>query len=158
MTNWVEISFDCLPLRSVGHLTVPEDASPAFQARCQRIKSAIEKHGTHNSYYLYKAKCIYRLTNDSATGMLEFRFEGTALTNSEDLRTDRCDLSVALDRETCQWLTEPIVQWFGETVARSVAIEFDRYIAAGDLERTRQRIDEIQAASDESGGFLGMYL
>ena len=28
MDRWVEISFDCLPLRSVGRLDIPMDASP----------------------------------------------------------------------------------------------------------------------------------
>ncbi len=158
MANWVEISFDCLPLRCVGQLDVPADASPVFQARYRKIQHAVEKHGTHNSYYLYKARCIYRLTNDPEIGMLDFRFEGTVLTDSTDLRADSCDLEVELDRETCEWLTEPAVKWFRATVPRSVAAEFDRYIEAGDLERARKRIEEIQAASDDSGGFLGMYL
>jgi hypothetical protein len=39
-----------------------------------------------------------------------------------------------------------------------VAVEFDRYIEAGDLDRARKRMEKIQAASDESGGYLGMYL
>ncbi len=51
----VEIAFDCLPLRSVGRLDIPLDASPDFRSRCERIKAAMEKHGTHNSYYLYNA-------------------------------------------------------------------------------------------------------
>jgi hypothetical protein len=63
-----------------------------------------------------------------------------------------------LNRETCEWLTEPVVQWFAETVPRSVAVEFDRYIEAGDLEKAKQRIEKIQAASDDAGGFVGMYL
>jgi hypothetical protein len=55
-------------------------------------------------------------------------------------------------------LTEPVVAWFETTVSRSVETEFDRYIAAGDLEQAKQRIEQIQAASDEAGGFVGMYL
>ena len=37
-------------------------------------------------------------------------------------------------------------------------VEFDRYIAAGDLAQTVQRIEAIQARSDAAGGYLGMYL
>ena len=41
---------------------------------------------------------------------------------------------------------------------RAVEIEFDRYIAAGDLAQTKQRIEQLQAQSDQKGGFVGMYL
>ncbi|MGD9645343.1 MAG: hypothetical protein AB7U73_06495, partial [Pirellulales bacterium] len=80
MPRYVDIEFDCLPLRSVGRLDIPLDASPAYRARCERIKHAIETHGSHNTYFLYNANCKFHLTNDPALGMLEFRFEGTALT------------------------------------------------------------------------------
>lgn len=158
MAGWVEITFDCLPLRSIGRLDIPIDASPAYQARCARIKSAIEQHGSHNSYYLYNARCAYHVINHPDRGMIEFKFEGTLLTDSTDLRADRCDIEVELTRETCDWLTEPIVRWFQETVSYSVIAEFDRYIEAGDLDRARERIEKIQAASDDAGGFMGMYL
>ena len=158
MDRWVEISFDCLPLRSVGRLDIPLDASPKYRERCERIKDALNKHGSHNAYFLYNTRCTYHLANCEQIGMIQFRFEGTALTESEDRECERCDLDVHLVRETCDWLTEPIVQWFAETVPRSVAVEFNRYIEAGDLERTKQRIDQIRAASDEADGFVGMYL
>jgi len=158
MNRWVEISFDCLPLRSVGRLDIPLDASPRYQALCQRIKAAIGKHGLHNTYYLYNAKCIYHLTNSDDLGSLEFKFEGVAFTDASDLKTERSDLQVELTRETCHWLTEPIVAWFSTTVSKSVETEFDRYIAAGDLDQAKRRIEQIQAASDDAGGFVGMYL
>ena len=158
MDAGVEISFDCLPLRSIGRLDIPLDASPAYQARCQRIKDAIEQHGSHNSYYLYNARCAYRVVNHPELGLIEFKFEGTVLTDASDLKADRCDIEVKLTRESCDWLTEPIVQWFRETVSHSVIAEFDRYIEAGDLERARERIEKIQAASDDAGGYMGMYL
>ena len=60
--------------------------------------------------------------------------------------------------ETCDWLTEPIVEWFASNVRRSVEVEFDKYIEVGDLERAHERIEKIQSTSDESGGYLGMYL
>ena len=61
-----------------------------------------------------------------------------------------------MGRETCDWLTEPIVRWFAETVARAVRVEFDRYIAAGDLRKTIERMERLQAESDDQGGFIGM--
>lgn len=158
MNRWVEIAFDCLPLRSVGRLDIPIDASPKYRARCERIKDHMQRHGTHNTYFLYNANCTYHLTNHDSVGTLVFRFEGTALTDTEDRHTQRCDLDVQLVSETCDWLTEPVVSWFAETVARSVSIEFDRYIAAGDLDQAKLRIEQIRAASDQAGGFVGMYL
>src|SRR5690606_30157967 len=101
MDRWVEITFDCLPLRSVTRLDIPIDASPGYRALCERIKDAIQTHGSHNTYYLYNAQCIYRLTNRPDYGMLQFRFEGTLMTDESDLKADRCDLSVELVRETC---------------------------------------------------------
>ncbi len=156
--QWVEITFDCLPLRTVGRLDIPLDASPKYRQFCERVKAAIEKHGSHNTYYLYNAKCIYHLANHDEFGKLEFRFEGVALTDAEDLKTERCDLEAELVSETCSWLTEPIVHWFAETVSQSVVIEFDRYIDAGDLDAAKKRLAEIQSQSDQSGGFVGMYL
>lgn len=158
MSPHVDIAFDCLPLRSVGRLDIPLDASPKYRARCERIKRAIETHGQHNSYYLYNARCGFRFTNDPSVGLVEFDFEGTALTDAADQKTILCDLEATLVRENCDWLTEPAVHWLQETVSRAVAVEFDRYIAAGDLEKTRRRVAEIQAQSDQSGGYLGMYL
>jgi hypothetical protein len=67
-------------------------------------------------------------------------------------------LEVELKRETCDWLTEPIVDWFKETVPRAVVVEFDRFIAAGDRDQTIKRIARLQAESDSRGGFVGMYL
>jgi hypothetical protein len=55
-------------------------------------------------------------------------------------------------------LTEPIVNWFRESVQHAVRVEFDRYIEAGDLEQTRQRIAKLNAESDNQCGFLGMHL
>ena len=158
MNRYVEITFDCLPLRSIGRLDVPLDASPKYRARCERIKTAINKHGSHNTYYLYNARCTYHLANHKQLGMIQFRFEGTAFTDASDEHTRRCDLEAELVRESCDWLTEPVVAWLAETVSKSVAVEFDRYIAAGDLEKTIDRVKKIQAASDEAGGYVGMYL
>ena len=59
----VDISFDCLPLRSVGRVDVPLDASPAFRARCERLKQAIDAYDNQNAYFLYNTQCTYRLAN-----------------------------------------------------------------------------------------------
>ena len=158
MKRYVDISFDCLPLRSVERTDIPLDASPKFRARCERILHALSKHGSLNTYYLYNASCTFHLSNQTDFGAIEFRFEGTALTDEADQKTVRCDLQVELVRETCDWLTEPVVAWFTQTVPIAVAVEFDRYIAAGDLKQTVERIERIQAASDQHGGFVGMYL
>lgn len=158
MNRWVEISFDCLPLRTVGRLDIPIDASPKYRERCERIKQAIDKHGSHNTYYLYNAQCIFHLTNHDELGMIEFRFEGTALTDSSDLKTERCDLLIELVRETCDWLTAPVVKWFEESVSHAVAVEFDRYIFAGDLQKAKDRIAKVQAEVEQKGGYVGMYL
>lgn len=158
MDRFVDISFDCLPLRTIGRLDIPIDASPKFRARCERIKHAMETHGLHNTYYLHNARCVFHLTNEADLGMIEFRFDGTVLTNPTDTETLSCDLHVELVRETCDWLTEPIVAWFHETVIHAVRVEFDRFIAAGDLKQAIERVEQIQATSDQHGGYLGMYL
>lgn len=158
MNRWVEITFDCLPLRTVVRFDIPIDASPAYRQFCDRVKAAIEKHGSYNTYYLYNGKCAYHLTNRDDSGMIQFCFEGTVMTDQEDRRTAQCDLDAQLARETCDWLTEPVVQWLRETVSQSVSVEFDRYIEAGDLEQAKRRIEQVQAASDQADGFVGMYL
>jgi len=158
MTQSVRITFDCLPLRSLDRMDVPIDASPGLRALAERIQQAIRKHGLHNSYYLHNASCVFHLTNDPRVGMLEFRFEGTVLTDVEDRTALQSDLDVELRGETCDWLTEPVVAWFGETVGRAVLAEFDRYIEAGDLERTLQRMARLEAESNARGGYLGMGL
>ena len=159
MNRWVEISFDCIPLRSIGRLDVPLDASPKYQARCERIKAAIAKHGSHNSYYLENARCKFRLVNCENTGTLEYRFEGTVLTCAGDKQCQQCDLVVELASETCPWLTQPVSEWFAETVSHAVAAEFDRYIQAGGVsEQTSARQANLDSEIDESGGFVGMYL
>ncbi len=158
MDRWVEIQFDCLPLRSVARWDPPLDASPELRDFYQRLKQAHLDHGAHNTYYLHHAQCVYRLTNSAAVGRLEFQFEGVVLTDAEDRQTVGSDLCVELVRETCDWITEPVVAWFCESVEHAVRVEFDRYIQAGDLERTRQRIAQLETLSDQADGFLGMYL
>ncbi|TWU66268.1 MULTISPECIES: hypothetical protein [Crateriforma] len=156
--RWVQIEFECLPLRSVSRFDVPVDASPKYEAFVQRVKNAIDKHGSHNTYYLHQGLCVYHLTNDPAHGEVSFDFEGVAMTDKTDRKTRSVDLITQLRGETCTWLNEPIVEFLAESVKHSVLVEFDRYIEAGDLEKTRQRIAEIEKQAEESGGFVGMYL
>lgn len=158
MSQWVEITFDCLPLRSVTRLDIPLDASPKYRQRCERIKRAIEKHGSHNTYFLYNASCVFHLTNRANFGTLEFAFDGVVITDAADMQAKSADLEVELIRETCDWLTAPVVDWFHQAVQHAVCVDFDRYIEAGDLDRTKQRLDKLQAEIEKSGGHVGMYL
>jgi len=158
MKPGVEIAFECLPLRSVGRVDVPLDASAEFEAFCRRVQRALAKHGHHNSFYLHHGRYTLLVTNDPQIGLIEFGFEGVALTDAEDRTTVDVDLDVELRAETCDWLTEPVVEWFRHTVQQAVRVEFDRFIAAGDLERTKERIARLQAETDAHGGFLGMGL
>jgi len=154
----VTITFDCTPLRSVPRLDVPLDASPALRARVERFQAAIAQHGTRNTYYLTDAACTFRFTNDPESGWVRFRFEGTVITDDADSRAIGSDLQVCLDTETCDWLTQPVVAWLGQTVDQAVQVEFNRYIAAGDLSKAIERLEQEQEASDAAGGFLGMNL
>jgi hypothetical protein len=159
MSNYVDIAFDCLPLRSVPRLDAPlDDVDAKTAAFAQRVRHAVNKHGQFNTYYLYNAQCVFHLTNDEKIGMVSFRFEGTVLADSNDLKTLGCDLEIELNGEVCDWLTAAAVQWLKDTVAQAVRVEFDRYINAGDLRRTIERMEKIHAESDAHGGFLGMGL
>jgi len=156
--NWVQIEFECLPLRSISRLDVPVDASPAYEQFVLRVKAAMNKHGSFNTYYLHRGQCVYHLTNDPAVGTVSFSFEGTAMTDQDDVRTRAVDLDIKLDSETCGWLSEPIVEFLAESVRQALLVEFNRYIAAGDVKKAEQRVKAIQQQSDQSGGFVGMYL
>ena len=98
------------------------------------------------------------MVNHPQDGLLNFAFEGTVLTDAEDVRCKSCELEIHLQGETCDWLTQPVVAWFEETVRRAVAREFDLYIQAGDLQRAKERMERIQQECDDQGGFMGMYL
>ena len=158
MSPFVQISFDCMPLRSVSRWDIPLDASPAYQALCERIKQAAAKHGLHNSYYLCSGHCVFHLTNDPSVGMLSFSFEGTALTDTDDRLAVYLDLQVQLGPETCDWLAAPIVDWFRETVRQAVQVEFQRYLSATDSDRTCQRQRLIESVMIRHQGFVGLGL
>ena len=154
----VAITFDCTPLRTVRSISVPLDASPAYRSRLERLQQAVSRHGTRNTYYLTNGSCTFQLTNDPAVGWVRFSVEGTLITDEADTRTVGSDLTITLDKETCEWLTQPAVQWLMLSARHALEVEFDRYIAAGDLARAQERLAREQAASDASGGFLGMNL
>jgi hypothetical protein len=158
MGHWVDITFRCVPLRSMARLNPPLDAPDEVLAVFRRLRAAAEKHGFHNSYHLHDGKCVYHLTNHEQIGMLEFRFEGTVLTDADDLKTLDCDLQVDLAGEVCDWLVAAAIDWLAESVRAAVKVEFDRFIAAGDLDKTVQRLEELRIASETQGGFLGIGL
>jgi hypothetical protein len=66
-------------------------------------------------------------------------------------------LDVRLASETCGGVPPAVEAWLAERVERAVAIEFDRFIAAGQL---AARSDELGAVGSlaELGGFSGMNL
>jgi len=154
----VAIRFDCTPLRSVRRIDIPPDASPAYRGRLERVQQAVSQHGTRNTYYLTNGSCTFQFTNNPAVGWVRFLVEGTVLTDAADTRTVGSDLAIRLDKETCDWLTQPAVEWLTLSAKHAMEVEFDRYIAAGDLARAQERLNLEQAASDASGGFLGMNL
>lgn len=157
MSPCVDIEFDCLPLRSVGRVDVPLDASPAFRDRCERLQRAIDTHGRQNAYFLYNTRCVYRLANSDIEGMLRFSFDGTVLTDRSDCRAERADLTVELTAETCGEVPPDVLAWFRRVVREAVLIEFDHFIAAGQLaERVAQlgQLDSIRDVAD----FAGMHV
>lgn len=156
--QWVEVEFECLPLRSVTRLDVPVDASPKYEQFVLRVKAAIDQHGSHNTYYVHQGRCAFHLTNDRKHGEVTFTFEGTALTGEKDRRTRSVDLDVQLSGETCSWLSEPFVGFLRESVQHAVMVEFNRYIEAGDLDKTEERLRKLSEQSEAGDGFVGMYL
>ncbi len=80
------------------------------------------------------------------------------MTDTNDLEARSAELQVELTSETCSWINQAIVDWLNATVPQAVRVEFNRYIAAGDLSQAIKRMEQIQQASDEAGGFVGMYL
>ena len=158
MPEAVQISFDCLPLRSISRLDIPLDASPEYRAQCERLKSAIEKHGPANSYYLLRAHCVFHLANSEIDGMIRFQFEGTVLTDPGDAKAVAADLVIELTAHTCDDVPQPVAEWLEKIVSRAVQVEFDRYIATGDLAAAVQKSAALRRQSDSDASFVGMYL
>jgi hypothetical protein len=131
----VEIEFDCLPLRSVARLDVPLDASDEQRRRTERIKAAIDQHGVERTYYLDHARCVYRFANSEIEGICRFQFEGVVRTDASDHKCDEAILDVQLVSDTCGGIPSVVVPWLVDRVRQAVTIEFDRFIAAGELAR-----------------------
>jgi hypothetical protein len=156
--QYVDIAFDSIPLRSIGRLDIPLDASEEFRARGERIAAAIARHGVENTYYLANAHCAFHLANSEVTGLVRFGFEGTIRTDSGDARSEEVDLTITLTASTCDWLTDSVAAWFEESVRRAVAIEFDRYITSGELAQHVERMEDQVARQIAQNAFLGMHL
>jgi hypothetical protein len=155
MTPYVDIAFDCLPLRSVGRVDVPLDASPAFRSRCQQLQRTIDVHGTENAYFLYNTRCVFRLANSDVENMLRFSFEGTVFTDRSDAKADRADLAIELQGHTCGKMPADVMVWFRGAVERAVLIEFDHFIAAGQLSKRVTDLGRVDSIADLAG-FAGM--
>jgi hypothetical protein len=157
MTPHVDIAFDCLPLRSVGRADIPLDASPAFRARGERLQKALELHGGENAYFLYNTRCVYRLANSDIENMLRFTFDGVLLTDRSDCKADRAELEIELVAQTCFPLEAEALAWFRQAVERAVLIEFDHFIAAGQLAERVKQLGRVDSIGDVAG-FAGMNL
>ena len=151
----VDIEFDCLPLRSVGRVDIPLDASPTFRARGERLQQAIKTHADKNAYFLYNTQCTYRLANSEIANMLRFTFDGTVLTDRSDCQAEQADLAIELAAETCGGVPPAALEWLRGIVERAVLIEFDRFITAGHL---AARVAELGAVDSliSIGNFAGM--
>jgi len=158
MAGYVDVSFACIPLRSVGRFDPPLDATEQQRSLYVQLRRAVNSHGAHNAFFLCNAKCVFHFANHETLGMVHFAFQGTVLTDAEDSKAVGSDLHVELQSETCPWLTSEAVGWLKETVERAVRIEFDHYIAAGDLQKTIDRLRHLDAEVEATGGYLGMGL
>ena len=148
MESAVDISFSCLPLRSIGRLDVPIDASGIYRIRYERLRSAIAEFGVERSYYLYDAHCLFRLANSEVEGMVRFKFEGIVRTDAGDALTETVKLETELASETCGGLSAEVQAWLTQRVEKAVAIEFDRFIAAGQLGDRSTELGQLAQLSD----------
>jgi hypothetical protein len=98
---------------------------------------------------------VFHLANSEVENILRFEFEGIVRTDASDLLTESADLAVTLTSETCGGVPAEVLTWFKARVEKAVAIEFDRFIAAGQLSQRSQEIGQIARLSDLAG-FSGM--
>jgi hypothetical protein len=147
----VDIAFDCLPLRTVSRLDVPLDASDAMRRRGERMKAAINALGLERSYFLYNARCVFRFANSDVDGICRFAFEGAVLTDAGDRKCEQTLLDVRLVSETCGGVPKDVEAWLIERVRQAVAVEFDRFIAAGQLAAPATDADDFANLRDLSG-------
>jgi hypothetical protein len=131
MADYVDIAFDCVPLRTVAQLRPPLDASPEYRRRCERVASAIAQYGAARTYLLENAHCTFHLANSQVAGMVRFEFSGIVRTDASDARAEHVELEVHLAAETCDGVPEAARSWLADQVQRAVILELDRYLAAG---------------------------
>jgi hypothetical protein len=127
----VDVEFDCIPLRTIGRLDVPLDASDAQRRRAERMQSAVNSYGVDRTYFLQNARCVFRFANSDVEGICRFEFEGVVRTDAGDRKCEDAILDVALVSETCGGVPAPVEAWLIDRVRQAVMIEFDRFIAAG---------------------------
>lgn len=147
----VDIAFDCLPLRSVGRLDIPLDASESFRRRAEQMQLAIQTYGAERTYFLYNARCIFRFANSEIEGACRFEFEGIARTDAGDRTCEEVVLNVTLASETCGGVPAEVQGWLGQQVHRAVTVEFNRFIAAGQLASRSDELGEIDSLANISG-------
>ena len=131
----VEIAFDCLPLRSVGRIDAPLDASEALCHRAEAIRAALSQFGAERTYFLYNGHCVYRFANSEIHGACRFEFEGVVRTDAGDRKCQETLLQVHLASDTCGGVPAAAATWLSKQVQQAVGIEFDRFIQAGQLDR-----------------------
>ena len=129
------------------------DASGIYRIRYGRLREALVAHGAERTYYLYDARCVFHLANSEIQGMVRFDFEGIVLTDAGDALTDQVELDVNLACETCGGIPAEVEAWLKQRVEKAVAVEFDRFIAAGQLSGRTDELGQLERLSD-FGGFL----
>ncbi len=154
-TPRIEIAFDCLPLRSVGRVDAPLDASDAFRRRAEKIKGALAEFGAERTYFLYNGHCVFRFANSDIDGTCRFEFEGVVRTDAGDRKFHDAMIDSHLASDTCEGVPDAVQAWLAARVEQAVGIEFDRFIAAGQL---AERAGALGAATNlaDIGGLSGM--
>lgn len=115
----------------------------------------MDAHHAQNAYFLYNTRCVFRLANSDVENMLRFTFEGTVLTDHSDVQAREADLNIELAAETCGGLPPEVLVWFRSVVKRTVLIEFDRFITAGQLAQHVTKIGTVESI-DQLPSFSGM--
>lgn len=151
----VEIAFDCLPLRSVGRLDMPLDASDAFRRRADHIKAALNDYGAERTYFLYNGHCVFRFANSEIEGACRLEFEGVVRTDAGDRICQEVHVDAHLAGDTCGGAPPAVQAWLADRVRQAVGIEFDRFIAAGQLAARAEQLGAGSSLAD-LGGLAGM--
>ena len=77
------------------------------------------------------------------------------LTDRSDRQAERADLTIQLVAETCGGVPTAAIEWLQGVVERAVLVEFDRFIAAGQLASRVAELGEVEKLVAVSG-FAGM--